>query len=48
MLLREFIQQSGLYLVYPKEYAGTEDEKKLMEVLDEAAGSFEQEWKEAG
>jgi len=33
-------QQAGLCLVYPKEYAGTEDEKKLMEVLDEAAESF--------
>ncbi len=35
-------QQAGLCLVYPQEYAGTENEKKLMEVLDEAAGSFEQ------
>lgn len=32
--------QAGLCLVYPKEYAGTEDEKKLMDVLDEAAKSF--------
>lgn len=32
--------QAGLCLVYPKEYAGTENEKKLMDVLDEAAKSF--------
>ena len=38
-------QQAGLCLVYPKEYAGTEDEKKLMEVLDEVAESFQQERK---
>jgi len=40
-------QQAGLCLVYPKEFAGTESEKKLMEVLDEAAGSFEQKRNEA-
>ncbi len=38
-------QQAGLCLVYPQKYAGTEDEKKLMAVLDEAAGSFKQERK---
>lgn len=31
---------AGLCLVYPKEYVGTENEAKLMNVLDEAAKSF--------
>jgi len=35
-------EQAALCLVYPKEYAGTEDEKALMGVLDEAAESFTQ------
>jgi len=37
-----FWKQAGLCLVYPKEYLGTDNEKKLMQVLDEAAESFEQ------
>ncbi len=37
-----FFEQAGLCLVYPKEYVGTIDEKKLMVVLDKAAITFEQ------
>ncbi len=33
-------EQAGLCLVYPKGYVGTDDEKKLMRVLDEAAESL--------
>lgn len=33
-------ENSGLCMVYPKEYAGTENEMKLMKVLDEAAESY--------
>ena len=33
--------QAGFCLVYQKEYAGTEDEAKLMQMLDEAAQYFE-------
>ena len=35
--------QAGLCIVYPKEYIGTENEEKLMHVLDEAAESFQRE-----
>lgn len=37
-----FWEQAALCLVYPKGYLGTDDEKKLMRVLDEAAESFQQ------
>ena len=40
-------ENSGLCMVYPKEYLGTENEKKLMQVLDEAAESYREEKKEA-
>ena len=33
-------ENSGLCMVYPKEFAGTENEMKLMKVLDEAAESY--------
>lgn len=33
-------ENSGLCMVYPKAYAGTENETKLMKVLDEAAESY--------
>ena len=36
----EYWDKAGLCLVYPKEYIGTEDEEKLMQILDEAARSF--------
>ncbi len=36
-------ENSGLCIVYPKEYAGTENEIKLMGVLDEAAESYTEE-----
>lgn len=35
-----YIDKAGLCLVYPKEYVGSEDEKKLMQTLDEVARSF--------
>jgi len=38
-----FFQQAGLCLIYSKAYGGTEDEKKLMSILDAAAESFKQE-----
>ena len=38
---KEYWDKAGLCLVYPKEYLGTENERKLMHVLDEAAKSFE-------
>ena len=31
---------SGLCMVYPKAYKGTENERKLMQILDEAAESY--------
>ena len=37
---KEYWDKAGLCLVYPKEYLGTENERKLMNVLDEAAKSF--------
>ncbi len=39
-------ENSGLCMVYPKEYLGTENEKKLIQVLDEAAESYREEKKE--
>jgi len=33
-------ENNGLCMVYPKEYLETENEKKLMQVLDEAAESY--------
>ncbi len=36
-------ENNGLCLVYPKGYAGTENEQKLMRVLDEAAESYREE-----
>ena len=36
-------ENNGLCLVYPEEYAGTENEKKLMSILDEAAESYREE-----
>ena len=39
-------ENSGLCMVYPKEYLGTENEKKLMQILDEAAESYHEEKKE--
>lgn len=38
-----FWENNGLCLVYPKAYAGTENEQKLMRVLDEAAESYREE-----
>lgn len=38
-------ENNGLCMVYPKEYAGTENEMKLMRVLDEAADSYHEERK---
>lgn len=34
------MENSGLCMVYPKAYVGTENEAKLMQVLDEAAESY--------
>lgn len=36
-------ENNGLCIVYPKIYAGTENEKKLMRILDEAAESYREE-----
>ncbi len=36
----ELWDKAGLCLVYPKVYVGTEDEEKMMHILDEAAKSF--------
>lgn len=41
-----FWENNGLCMVYQKAYVGTEQEKKLMQVLDEAAGSYQEERKE--
>lgn len=38
-----FWENSGLCIVYAKEYAGTQNEIKLMEVLDKAAESYREE-----
>lgn len=37
-------KNSGLCMVYPKAYAGTENESKLLQVLDEAAESYREEF----
>lgn len=37
-----FWENNGLCMVYPKAYSGTENEKKLMDILDEAADSYEE------
>ena len=39
-------ENNGLCMVYPKAYAGTENELRLMQVLDEAAESYREEKKE--
>lgn len=36
-------ENSGLCMVYPKAYVGTEDEAKLMQILDAAAASYREE-----
>lgn len=36
-------ENNGLCMVYQKTYMGTEHERKLMQVLDEAAGSYQEE-----
>ena len=36
----EYWDKAGLCLVYPKEYVGTKEEEKIMQILDEAAKSF--------
>lgn len=41
-----FWENNGLCMVYPKRFVGTENEKKLMRVLDEAAESYREERKE--
>lgn len=41
-------ENNGLCMVYPKAYAGTENERKLMQVLDEAAESYCEEKAEQG
>lgn len=38
-----FWENNGLCIVYPKVYAGTENEARLMQVLDEAAESYKEE-----
>ena len=38
-----FWENNGLCLVYPKSYVGTENEKKLMSVLDQVAETFVEE-----
>lgn len=38
-----FWKNSGLCVVYPKSYVGTENEVKLMKVLDEVAASYTEE-----
>ena len=40
-----FWENNGLCMVYQKEYVGTENEKKLMSVLDEVAESYKEERK---
>ena len=40
-----FWQNNGLCIIYQKEYVGTENERKLMAVLDEAAESYSEERK---
>lgn len=38
-----FWENNGLCMVYPRAYVGTENERKLMKVLDEAAESYREE-----
>ena len=38
-----FWENNALCMVYPKEYAGTENEQRLMRVLDAAAASYREE-----
>lgn len=38
-----FWKNSGLCVVYPKSYVGTENERKLIQVLDEVAASYTEE-----
>ena len=38
-----FWENNGLCMVYPKAYANTENERKLMKILDEAAESYREE-----
>lgn len=40
-----FFENQGLCMVYPKRLAGTESERKLMDVLDEAAESYREQRK---
>lgn len=40
-----FWENNGLCVVYPKSYVGTENEVKLMKVLDEVAASYTEERK---
>ena len=38
-----YLENQGLCLVYPRTLAGTEAERKLMAMLDEAAESYREE-----
>ncbi len=38
-----FWENQGLCIIYPKAYVGTENERKMMKVLDEAADSYKEE-----
>ncbi|MCM1326496.1 MAG: hypothetical protein NC094_04700 [Bacteroidales bacterium] len=38
-----FWENNGLCMIYPKAYMGTENEAKLMKILDEAAESYQEE-----
>lgn len=38
-----FWENQGICIVYPKAYVGTENERKMMKVLDEAADSYQEE-----
>ncbi len=38
-----FWENTGFALVYPKEYAGTENEKRLIQIFDAAAQSYKEE-----
>lgn len=40
----EYWDKAGLCLVYPKEYVGTDNEEKLIYVLDEVAKNFKKEF----
>ena len=43
-----FLINHGLCMVYPAEYLGTENEAKLMKVLDDAAATYKEEPTEEG